>query len=47
MRLAKQLIDLGLTFDQANSVISRSDIRPAFRELEPATDALLMTWPPR
>ena len=46
MRLAKQLIDLGLNFDQANMVVSHEKLRPLFRENETITDAVLMCWPP-
>lgn len=46
MRLAKQLIELGLTFEQANSVVSREDMRPLFREQAPIIEAILMCWPP-
>lgn len=46
MRLAKQLIDLGLNFDQANSLVSREDLRPLFREQAEVTRAILICWPP-
>lgn len=46
MRLAKQLIDLGLNFDQANTVVSHEELRALFRESGAITDAVLMCWPP-
>ncbi|WP_355584988.1 hypothetical protein [Xanthomonas cannabis] len=46
MRLAKQLIGMGLTFDQANSIVSREDMRRLFREGAPARDTMLVCWPP-
>jgi len=46
MHLAKQLIEMGLTFDQANSIVSREDMRPLFRGGIQGLDALVMTWPP-
>lgn len=46
MHLAKQLIDMGLTFDQANSIVSRDEMRPLFREGVHKADALVMCWPP-
>lgn len=45
MRLAKQLIDLGLSFDQANNIVSREDIRDVF-ERENITGATLLASPP-
>lgn len=46
MHLAKQLIEMGLTFDQANSIVSKEDLRPLFRGGIQHLDALVMTWPP-
>lgn len=46
MRLAKQLIDLGLNFEQANTLVSHEGLRPLFREQAEITDAVLMCWPP-
>ncbi|WP_158684115.1 hypothetical protein [Stenotrophomonas sp. MYb57] len=46
MHLAKQLIDMGLTFDQANSVVSNEKMRPLFREGALKENALVMCWPP-
>jgi hypothetical protein len=46
MRLAKQLIDLGLNFDQANTVVSHEELRALFREQAEITGAVLMCWPP-
>lgn len=45
MRLAKQLIDLGLSFDQANGIISNQHLRNTFNQGAPAGAALLV-WPP-
>lgn len=44
--LAKQLIDMGLTFDQANSIVSNHKMRPLFQEGASKKDALVMCWPP-
>jgi len=46
MRLAKQLIGMGLTFDQANSLVSREEMRRLFQEGTPARDTILVCWPP-
>ncbi|AZR35904.1 hypothetical protein ABFU18_12860 [Xanthomonas campestris pv. campestris] len=46
MRLAKQLIGMGLTFEQANSLISREEMRRLFRKGAPAPDTMLVCWPP-
>jgi hypothetical protein len=46
MRLAKQLIDLGLSFDQANGIASRDDVRRVYAYPRHLTGATLMTWPP-
>ncbi|MRF50185.1 hypothetical protein GIJ70_06025 [Stenotrophomonas sp. MY15] len=46
MRLAKQLIDMGLSFDQANSIVSNEEMRSFFREGSVTPDAVVMCWPP-
>src|SRR5258708_5276350 len=46
MRLAKQLIDLGLSFEQANGIASRDDVRKAFARDPSAAGTTLMAWPP-
>lgn len=46
MRLAKQLVDMGLSFDQANSIVSNEEMRALFREGSVTTDAVVMCWPP-
>jgi len=46
MHLAKQLIDLGLSFDQANSLVSNEHMRSLFREGALKEDALVMCRPP-
>ncbi|MFP1132924.1 hypothetical protein [Asticcacaulis sp. W401b] len=46
MRLAKILIDLGLSFDQANSVVSRNDLRDHFKYQTAERGAVLLAWPP-
>lgn len=46
MRLAKQLVDMGLSFDQANSIVSNEEMRALFRESSATTDAVVMCWPP-
>ncbi|WP_369969254.1 hypothetical protein AB8E26_01410 [Stenotrophomonas rhizophila] len=46
MRLAKQLVDMGLSFDQANSIVSNEEMRALFREGSATTDAVVMCWPP-
>ncbi len=46
IRLAKQLIDLGLSFDQANGIASREDVRRIFSDGWFLSGATLMTWPP-
>ncbi len=46
MRLAKQLIDMGLSFDQANSIVSNEEMRSLFREGSVTPDAVVMCWPP-
>ncbi len=46
MRLAKQLIDLGLSFEQANGIASSEDVRQAFSDRRRLSGAILMTWPP-
>jgi hypothetical protein len=46
MRLAKQLIDLGLSFDQANGIASCEDVRKAFAYEQNLTGTKLMAWPP-
>lgn len=46
MRLAKQLIDLGLSFEQANGIASRDDIRKVFAQDPSAARTTLMAWPP-
>jgi len=37
---------MGLSFEQANSIVSREDMRPLFREDHVSTDAVVMCWPP-
>lgn len=46
MRLAKQLIDLGLSFEQANGIVSRDDLRKVFARDASAAGTTLMAWPP-
>jgi hypothetical protein len=46
MRLAKQLIDLGLSFEQANGIASRADVRNVFAQGPSAAGTTLMAWPP-
>lgn len=46
MRLAKQLIEMGLTYDQANSVVSQDGLRQLFRTGSPSIDAALVCSPP-
>ncbi|MCO7468700.1 hypothetical protein NJG16_01290 [Stenotrophomonas maltophilia] len=46
MRLAKQLIEMGLTYDQANSVVSQEGLRRLFRTGSPSIDAALVCSPP-
>jgi len=46
MRLAKQLIDLGLSFEQANGIASRDDVRKVFSRDSSAAGTTLMAWPP-
>jgi len=46
MRLAKQLIDLGLSFEQANGIASRDDVRKVFARDPRAAGTTLMAWPP-
>jgi hypothetical protein len=46
MRLAKQLIDLGLSFEQANGIVSRNDLRKVFARDASAAGTTLMAWPP-
>lgn len=46
MRLAKQLIDLGLSFEQANGIASRDDVRKVFARAQRAAGTTLMAWPP-
>ncbi len=46
MRLAKQLIDLGLSFEQANGIASRDDVRKVFARDPSAAGTTLMAWPP-
>ncbi len=46
MRLAKQLIDLGLSFDQANGIASASELREIFAHEQRVTGAAVMAWPP-
>lgn len=46
MRLAKQLIDLGLSFDQANGIASNEDVRRIFHARKSEGDAVLLAWPP-
>ncbi|MFK0209182.1 hypothetical protein [Agrobacterium sp. NPDC090283] len=45
MRLAKQLIDLGLSFDQANSIVSCENTRDVFKQENIAGAALLASPP--
>lgn len=46
IRLAKQLIDLGLSFDEANGIASREDVRRVYSHPPGLPGATLMTWPP-
>ena len=46
MRLAKQLIHLGLSFEQANGIASRDDVRKVFAWDPSAAATTLMAWPP-
>lgn len=46
MRLAKQMIDIGLSFDQANAVVSNSALRKVFAYEHNITGATLIAWPP-
>ena len=46
MRLAKQLIDSGLSFDKANGIVSAEDTRNCFRPGVELVGAVLMAWPP-
>ncbi len=46
MRLAKILIDLGLSFEQANSVVSNDSLRNHFKYQTSTDGAVLLAWPP-
>lgn len=46
MRLAKQLIDLGLSFEQANGIASRDEVRKVLARDRVTSGATLMAWPP-
>ncbi|MEE3503902.1 hypothetical protein [Acidiphilium acidophilum] len=46
MRLAKQLIDLGLSFEKANGIASRDDVRKVFARDPGSAGTTLMAWPP-
>lgn len=45
-RLAKLLIDAGLTFEAANSVVSRNDLWSKFTHDEAPVHRVLAIWPP-
>jgi hypothetical protein len=46
MRLAKILIDLGLSFEQANAVVSNDRLRNHFKYQNSLVGAVLLAWPP-
>lgn len=46
IRLAKQLIDLGLSFDQANGIASNEDVRRIFNARRSEGNSVLLAWPP-
>ena len=45
MRLAKQLVDLGVDFDQANSIVSREDMRRPFKRGGEDVNGVLLVRP--
>ena len=45
MRLAKQLLDAGLDFDAANSIVSHAELRRLYEAGRPER-ALVLTWHP-